>query len=123
MLFEVVSSGVSQSEILPGVAPRQPIPANRDAAAATIVRKARRQALLRDSVDASILAVVDLFFIRWPQAHIPFFDRGETMIVLALIHALIITGWVVSRRFPAWRARRIARTWAPRERARHNPAR
>jgi hypothetical protein len=97
---------------------RRPIEANRACVAGAVVRKARRDALLRDSFDALILAAMDVFFVLWPDAHIPLFDRGETMVVLALIHAIIIGGWIISRRFPAWRARLIARTWRDSERVR-----
>ena len=114
---------MGQSERLPGVEGKRPISPNRAAGAAVVIRKARRDALRRDAIDAFILAAVDLFFLRWPDAHIPFFDRGQTMIVLALLHAAIVTAWVVSRRFPAWRARHIARTWCQRERARQTNGR
>lgn len=88
------------------------------------VLRARRRAWLRDASNLVLLAAVDYVCIAWPAAHIPFIGREESMILVALLNAAVITHVVMSRLSARLAARRIAGTWCHRERARffdHGP--
>jgi len=82
------------------------------------IARARRRAILRDAAQFILLAGVDWLFVRWPYAHIPSFDRGQSLLIVALLNAALLTHAIVSRAFPRWSAQRIARTWCLSERAR-----
>lgn len=82
------------------------------------IRRARRRALLRDLAQFLLLAGVDWIFVRWPYTHVPTFDRAHSVLVLAMLNAILLTHLIIVRTFPRWSARRIAATWCLTERAR-----
>ena len=82
------------------------------------IKRARRRAILRDLAQLVLLAGVDWMFVRWPYSHVPSLDRAQTLFVVALLNAGLLTHIIVSRTFPKWSARRIAATWCLSERAR-----
>ena len=82
------------------------------------IRRARRNAAIRDAIQLVFLFGVDWMFVRWPNTHVPGLDRGDSVFAVAILNAAIITHVIVSRSFPRWSAKRIARTWTLSERAR-----
>ena len=82
------------------------------------IRRARRRVLLRDLAQFLLLAGVDWIFVRWPYTHVPALDRASSVLVLALLNAILLTHLIVVRTFPRWSARRVASTWCVAERAR-----
>ena len=108
---------MARRDLLPGVRTDSCPPRVVSDTRREIVR-ARRRATACDIAQLMLLAGVDWLFLRWPYAHVPMVDRKDSMLVLAGLHALVITQIVVMRAFPRWSARRIATTWCLRERAR-----
>ena len=82
------------------------------------IRRARRRALFRDLAQLVLLFGVDWSFLHWRYTHVPMFNRADSVFVVALLNALILTHVIVVRTFPRWSARRIASTWCLTERAR-----
>lgn len=106
-------------DLLPGVTSRScPPRVACDAKAA--IRKARHRALVRDAVQVTLLVAVDWLFVHWPESHVPFLGRGESMIFLRGVNALIFFDLWLSRAMPKWWAKRIASTWSRAERDRFN---
>jgi hypothetical protein len=83
-----------------------------------VVAKARRRAIVRDVIDLLLLVSVDGLFLRWPQAHVPFLDRHDSLLVLLGLNAMLIGYVWLARAIPRWKARRMAGTWCLAERAR-----
>jgi hypothetical protein len=84
----------------------------------TLVTRARRRAAIRDTANLLLLVLVDYVALRWPATHVPFFDREDSIVLLAIANAVIVTHIVMSRLIARMAARRIASTWCLRERAR-----
>jgi len=104
-----------KTELLPGVTTTEcPPQVTCDARAA--IRKARRRVYVRDGIQLGLVAAVDYLFFHWPQSHIPFLERGSSLLFLQGMNALIVADLWLTRALPKWRARRIASTWAPTER-------
>jgi hypothetical protein len=79
---------------------------------------ARRRAAVRDLIDIGVLLAVDVLFLWWDSARMPFMTRDTSLWVLLFLHVLVIAGWLRTRFYTPWRARRIARTWSDSERER-----
>ncbi|HVT43635.1 MAG TPA: hypothetical protein VMT00_04525 [Thermoanaerobaculia bacterium] len=84
--------------------------------ARAIIRSARRRAFLQDLVDVSLLTAIDIAFITWKSARLPFFTREDTLAILLLLHVVIFGYILLVRKMPALRARFIASSWRPEER-------
>ncbi|HEV2721198.1 MAG TPA: hypothetical protein VG323_14340 [Thermoanaerobaculia bacterium] len=84
-----------------------------------VVARARRRAAVRDVLDLVLLLCVDGLFLGWPRAHVPLLDRHDSLLALLALNSAMITYLWLSRAFPRWRARRVAATWCPAERARY----
>ena len=83
-----------------------------------VVARARRRAIVRDTVDFLLLVCVDGLFLRWPHAHVPLLDRGDSMTVVVGLNAMLIGYLWLARSMPRWTARRVATTWSLAERTR-----
>jgi hypothetical protein len=103
------------SELLPGVTTRE-CPPQVVCDARRAIRSARRRALARDVVQLALLVAVDYLFVRWPDARMPFANRGESLALLELVNGFILTHVALVRALPRWSARRIAATWCLTER-------
>ena len=108
---------MERHEILPGVSPEIPRPIV-VCESMHAVRRARRQALLRDVLDIALLIAVDVFFVHWPHARVPLLDRGASLELLVAVNALLLGYLWISRALPRWRARRVAATWTVAEQTR-----
>jgi len=108
---------MAKHDMLPGVLPEvpQPIVVNESIHA---VRRARRQAMVRDALDVALLIAVDFFFVHWPHARVPFLDRGGSLELLLGVNVLLLAYIWMARAFPRWRARRMASTWSAEEQTR-----
>ena len=84
----------------------------------TLVLRARRRAAIRDAANLILLGLVNYVAWNWPLTHVPFMDREESVLLLAVVNAVVLTHMLTSRMFARWSARRIATTWCLRERAR-----
>lgn len=108
---------MARRDLLPGVAVNGCPPAvvfdSRRA-----IAHARRRAAFHDFAQFALLGGVDWLFVRWPLAHIPSMDRSESLLIVALLNAALLTHLIMVRAFPRWSARRIASTWCLSERAR-----
>ena len=82
------------------------------------IRRARLYAAIRDLAQLSLLGGLDYYYLTRPLVHLPFVDRDSSAIILAAFHAAIITQMFLSRAFPKWEAKRIAKTWRLAERTR-----
>jgi len=100
-----------QRELLPGVT-ELGTPPDVVFESRRVIASARRRATVRDVFDLLLLAGVDWLFLRWPHAHVPLLQRGDTMLMLAALNALLITYLWSSRALPRWRAKRLASTWS-----------
>jgi len=103
--------------LLPGVASNH-IPPSVVFQSRKVITRARRRAAFRDVADLLLLAFVDALFMQWPGAHVPTFDREQSLLLLAAINLAMIGVIWLTRVFPRWRARRVAATWCPAERRR-----
>src|SRR2546430_14415533 len=95
-----------QSPLLPGVETGPP-PQVVFRSQPVIVR-ARRRAAFRDVIDLLLLASVDGLFIRWPGAHVPAFDRTDSLLLLVALNAAMLATMWLARGPPRWRGRRVA---------------
>jgi hypothetical protein len=103
--------------LLPGVSDAgAPPPVVIDSRA--IVARARRFAVVRDVIDLLLLICVDGLFLRWPHAHIPFFGRHDSLLIVVGLNTMLIGYLWLARAMPRWMARRVATTWCLAERAR-----
>jgi hypothetical protein len=82
------------------------------------IRRARRRRVVHDVLDVVLLAAVDALFVRWPSTHVPFFDRGDSLLLLGALNVAVIGYLWLARVLPAWSARRVAATWSVAERTR-----
>ncbi|MEA2162484.1 MAG: hypothetical protein QOK37_611 [Thermoanaerobaculia bacterium] len=83
-----------------------------------VVARARRRAVVRDIVNFLLLVCVDGLFLRWPHAHVPLLDRGDSLMIVIALNAALVTYLWMLRAMPRWTARRVASTWSVAERAR-----
>ena len=108
---------MTRPNLLPGVtetaAPPAVVTDSRKA-----IKRARRNAILRDLLDLSLLGGVDYLFLHWPGTHVPLLDRQDSMMLLVGANIVVIGYVWISRAIPRWSARRIAATWCLAERAR-----
>ncbi len=104
-------------DLIPGVEPRRRSSVDGDSIARELAR-ARHRAAVEDLLDCAVLIVIDLLFLLWPEAKIPFLDRDATLTLLLFANVLTVAGYVWTRALPGWKARRIAMTWSAAERAR-----
>jgi hypothetical protein len=104
-------------DLLPGVVTDSCPPVAVIGSRETIVR-ARRRAIFRDVTNLAILGAVDYVSLHWPSAHIPLVNREQSMLLVGLLNATVITHIVMTRIAARLAARRIAATWSLRERAR-----
>ena len=81
-------------------------------------QRARRRESIEDLLDCAVLIVVNLVFLLWSEAKVPFLDRDTTMVLLMLANLFTIGSYVRTRILPRWKARRIAATWSAAERER-----
>jgi hypothetical protein len=81
-----------------------------------VVRQARRQATIRNVIDGTTLLLIDALIFFWPAARLPFTQRETTVALVALLNAVFLAVWLVRRKLPEWKARRIASTWCEDER-------
>lgn len=107
----------ARPDLLPGVSPVG-VPPRVVAGSASVVRRARVRAAIRDCADLVLLLVVDAFFIRWPMAHVPLLNRHDSVAVLIVVNVLVVAYLWLSRWIPQWRARRVSSTWCGIERTR-----
>jgi len=84
----------------------------------TVIGRARRRAAFRDVFDLGLLAFVDALFVQWPGAHVPAFDRQQSLMLLAAVNLAMLGVIWLTRVLPRWKARRVAATWCPAERTR-----
>ena len=82
------------------------------------VSLARRHAAYEELLDLAVLIVVNLVFLLWERAQLPFLGRDVTLVVLVCANALAVGGYLRTRIAPRVQARRMAATWSPDERAR-----
>jgi hypothetical protein len=109
-------------ELLPGVTTTAcPPRVACDAHAA--IRRARRRALLRDTMLIVLIAAIDYLFMHWPESRMPFLDRQASLTFLRWVNAGVVADLWLMRALPKWWARRIAGTWCRAERDRFNPKR
>src|SRR3954471_13846712 len=73
-----------------------------------VVARARRRAIVRDTVDFLLLVCVDGLFLRWPAAHIPLFDRSDSLMIVVGLNVMLIAYLWLARSVPRWTARRVA---------------
>jgi hypothetical protein len=102
--------------LLPGVRGREVVPPKPVFNANQQIEAARKRAAIRDGIDIAVLLIVDIFYLSWPAARIPFLSRDTTMWVLVALHALVVLSWFRSRLYAKWRASRISSTWSDGER-------
>lgn len=103
--------------LLPGVA-GDPIPPSVVFQSRTVIARARRRAAFRDVADLLLLAFVDALFVQWPGAHVPTFDREQSLMLLFSVNLVMVGVIWLTRALPRWKARRVASTWCPAERTR-----
>ena len=108
---------MARRDLLPGVQTDSCPPAVIADSRRTVVR-ARRLAVIRDTFNVLLLMGVDYSAMHWPSTHIPFVSREDSIVLLALLNAAVITQMIMTRLIARWSARRIATTWCLRERAR-----
>ena len=102
-------------ELLPGVTTSASPPSVRcDAHAA--IRRARRQAWVRDGAQLSLLIAADWLFLYWPDSRMPFLDRHASLFLLRMMNVAILGHVWLMHTLPRWTAKRIASTWSRSER-------
>ena len=106
------------SDLLPGASGPKTTPPRSNYKPHEQLRQARRAASIHDTIDTVIFVAVDAMFLLWPRAHIPFFSRRASLLILLVANILLISFWVRTRLVPRWRAKRIAATWTDEERTR-----
>ena len=107
--------------------PRNLLPGVRDAGtppavvidSRAVIARARRRAAVRDVLDLVLLLCVDGLFLGWPRAHVPLLGRHDSLLALLALNTVMMAFLWLSRAVPRWRARRVAATWCPAERARY----
>lgn len=86
-------------------------------------QSARNRAAREDLLDCAVLIVVNLTFLLWPNAQIPFLGRDATLLVLLAVNTFTIVTYVRTRLYPGWKAARIARSWSADEKKRNQARR
>ena len=110
-----VTSGMPKPELLPGVTADRCPPSTLFGEARLEIRKAKRNAFLRDALQLGLVASVNYLFFHWPASRLPFADRAQSEILLAAITAAVVTSIWLTRMLPRWSARRTAATWSRQE--------
>ena len=113
----VEPKAMEKRTLLPGVA-GDPIPPSVVFQSRTVIARARRRAAFRDVADLLLLAFVDALFVQWPGAHVPTFDREQSLMLLFSVNLVMVGVIWLTRALPRWKARRVASTWCPAERTR-----
>ena len=108
----------SREQLLPGVTRAQQSNLKRAESFRETIIRARGQANRRDLIDVLLLLLVDLLFVSWEQATVPFLTRDTTVSLLLLLHAFVAASVFTSRILPSLTARRVAWTWRSPERQR-----
>ena len=111
-----------KANLLPGVSEERTTPGIR-CNAHTAIRAARREAIVRDALQLSLMVAIDLLFITWPDSHFPMLSRGGSLVLLQYVNALLAAAIWATRALPRWSARRISSTWCRSEQARFAPPR
>ena len=78
---------------------------------------------MHDIVDATLLVLVDTFFLSWPRAKVPFLDRRESLLLILVVNLGFVAYLWLSRAIPRWRAGRLAATWSSAEQSRFDEKR
>ncbi len=107
----------SNRDLLPGVIPGGCEPTI-VCDSRSIVRRARRMALLRDAAQLFLVIAVDWLFYRWPLSRLPWAGRDESLMIVIAFNALVVGHVFFSLKLPEWNARRVASTWCATERKR-----
>jgi hypothetical protein len=113
----VIHPAMRKRPLLPGVTTAAAPPRVLCDASKAVV-EGRRRALLREAAQLVLLAAADLLFLRWPEARLPFFDRGHSLILVLMMNGVVLGDLWLARLRPRWAARRIANTWSRAERER-----
>lgn len=101
---------------LPGVSGPDETGPHRVYNPAADIEAARRRAAVRNLIDIAVLILVDVLFLAWPSARIPFMTRDASLWVLLALHLVVVASWLRTRFYLAWRARKISGTWSETER-------
>ena len=110
-------SPMERQILLPGVS-AEPCPPAVVFDSRAAVRRARIRAAIIDGSQLVLVGAVDWLFLHFPHTHVPFVDRSHSRAILAGLNLLIVAYVALARTLPRWRARRVAGTWTPAERAR-----
>jgi hypothetical protein len=110
-------SPMERQALLPGVS-AEPCPPAVVFDSRTAVRRARIRAAIIDGAQLVLVGAVDWLFLHFPHTHVPFVDRAHSLSILAGVNVLIVAYVALARTVPRWRAKRVAVTWTPAERAR-----
>lgn len=110
-------SPMERQALLPGVS-AEPCPPAVVFDSRAAVRRARIRAAIIDGAQLVLVGAVDWLFLHFPHTHIPFVDRPHSLALLAGLNVLIVAHVALARTVPRWRAKRVAGTWTPEERAR-----
>ncbi len=102
----------STDDLLPGVTDLRSRPSRASVNSVREVRQARRQVITRESIDALLILAVDIFFIQWQQARLPFVSRETSTLLLLAVNVMLASYWVALHYAPTWKAKRIAATWS-----------
>jgi hypothetical protein len=73
---------------------------------------------MREAGQLALLVAVDLLYLRWPAARLPWADRVQTMHLLLGTNVVALFDLWLARALPRWTASRISSTWSRRERER-----
>lgn len=114
----MTNSRPSREQLLPGVKRSGVIPPNHAVAFHDEVARARARANRKDLVDVLLLLLVDLLFVSWEQATVPFLTRDVTVSLLLLLHGGYAISVFRNRLLPSMFARRVSATWSTTERQR-----
>lgn len=108
----------SRDHLLPGVKPSRFEPANRAGSFHDEVAQARARANRKDFIDVLLLLLVDLLFVSWERATVPFLTRDVTVSLLLLMHVGFAASVFSNRILPGLMAKRLSTTWSTPERRR-----
>lgn len=108
---------MERQPLLPGVS-AEPCPPAVVFDSRRAVRRARIRAAVIDGAQLALVGGVDWLFLHFRHTHVPLLDRAHSLAILAAVNVLLVAYIVLARTFPRWRAKRVAHTWTPAERAR-----
>lgn len=114
-------SPMDRQPLLPGVSP-EPCPPVVVIDSRAAVRRAKIRAAVIDGIQVALVGGVDWLVLYFPHTHVPFFDRGHSLAILAGVNVVIIAYLALARTLPRWRAKRVAVTWNAAERERFESA-